>query len=111
MPILVAASRLFYGPTPNLPGVLVALGVSVPLLPDCHVSYFMVPLSVLGLALPWAILSETVGTAKWVFQVRFQSKQRYTACCWYIGSLCLADPTLEATIMSCPAPVSVSVWG
>ncbi|CAN0118074.1 unnamed protein product [Ascophyllum nodosum] len=29
----------------------------------CHMSYFMVPLSILGLALPWEMLSETVGTA------------------------------------------------
>ena len=31
----------------------------------------MVPISVLGLALPWALLSETVGTARWVFQVNY----------------------------------------
>jgi len=44
----------------------------LPTLQDCHMSYFMVPLSVLGLALPWAMLSETLGTAKWVFQVRLR---------------------------------------
>eukprot|EP00903_Cladosiphon_okamuranus_P016395 g15119.t1 len=35
----------------------------------CHMSYFMMPLSILGLALPWATLSDSVGTARWVFQV------------------------------------------
>lgn len=37
---------------------------------DCHVSYFMVPLSVLGLALPWALLSETTGISNHVWQVK-----------------------------------------
>lgn len=32
-------------------------------------SYFMVPLSVLGLALPWELLSETMGTGRAVWQV------------------------------------------
>lgn len=32
-------------------------------------SYFMVPLSVLGLALPWAMLSQLEGTSRKVFQV------------------------------------------
>lgn len=36
---------------------------------DCHVDLFMVPLSVLGLALPWAKLHETVGTSALVWQV------------------------------------------
>ncbi|CAM9384891.1 unnamed protein product, partial [Hapterophycus canaliculatus] len=35
----------------------------------CHVDLFMVPLSVLGLALPWAKLHETVGTSPLVWQV------------------------------------------
>lgn len=30
-------------------------------LSDCHINYFIVPLSVLGLALPWAILAKTIG--------------------------------------------------
>lgn len=38
---------------------------------DCHMSYFMMPLSVLGLALPWAMLSDTVGTHAAVWQVRY----------------------------------------
>lgn len=36
---------------------------------DCHMSYFMVPLSILGLALPWHALAESVGTSDLVWQV------------------------------------------
>ncbi len=36
---------------------------------DCHISYYMMPMSMLGLALPWAMLSQLVGTSRRVFQV------------------------------------------
>ncbi|CAM9116416.1 unnamed protein product, partial [Laminaria digitata] len=34
----------------------------------CHIRYFLVPFSVLGLALPWAILCDTMGMARAVWQ-------------------------------------------
>ncbi|CAM9111089.1 unnamed protein product [Scytosiphon promiscuus] len=34
----------------------------------CHMSYFMMPMSVLGLALPWAMLSQVEGTSRTVFR-------------------------------------------
>lgn len=41
---------------------------------DCHVGLFMVPLSVMGLALPWAKLHETVGTSALVWQVSYPGR-------------------------------------
>lgn len=40
-------------------------------------SYFMVPLSILGLALPWAMLSDVMGVDERVWQVK---------CSYYIRS-------------------------
>lgn len=37
---------------------------------DAHISLFMAPLAVLGLALPWAKLHDTVGTSPLVWQVQ-----------------------------------------
>lgn len=37
---------------------------------DSHISYFMMPTSIFGLALPWAMLSQLEGTSRRVFHVR-----------------------------------------
>lgn len=39
------------------------------LVPDSHMSYFMMPTSVLGLSIPWVMLSQLVGTSSRVFKV------------------------------------------
>lgn len=43
---------------------------------DVHITLFMAPLAILGLALPWAKLHDTVGTSPLVWQVSSSDMRR-----------------------------------